>query len=151
MTKFTKIENLLPHQSPMILIDKVINVTEFSIHCQVQINASGLFFDPQLKATPAWVGIEFMAQTIAAWSGHHANEKGQKSPIGFLLGSRYYHSECNEFPLGTTLDIYAEQLMINEGMAAFDCVIKCDGESLVSSQLNVFVPAPDKLKKILNQ
>jgi len=137
-------------ESPMILIDKVIDVTELSIHCQVQINTSGLFFDAQINATPAWVGIEFMAQTVAAWSGYHANEKGQESPIGFLLGSRRYHSECNEFPLGSILDIYAEQLMVNEGMAAFSCLIKCDGDVLASSQLNVFVPAQDKLQEMLS-
>jgi predicted hotdog family 3-hydroxylacyl-ACP dehydratase len=151
MTKFADIEKLLPHQAPMILIDKVIDVTELTIHCQVQINNSGLFFDSRLNATPAWVGIEFMAQTIAAWSGYHANLKGQESPIGFLLGSRRYSSECSEFPLGTTLDIYAEQLMENEGMAAFACTIKCNGKVLASSQLNAFVPAQDKLQKILKK
>ena len=151
MTKFADIETLLPHQAPMILIDKVIDVTELTIHCQVQINNSGLFFDSLINATPAWVGIEFMAQTIAAWSGYHASIKGQQSPIGFLLGSRRYSSECSEFPLGATLDIYAEQLMENEGMAAFACTIKCNGEVLANSQLNAFVPAQGKLQEMLKK
>lgn len=149
MTKFADVSVLLPHCSPMILIDKVLDVTELTIHSQVTINETGLFFDRQLKATPAWVGIEFMAQTVAAWSGYHANIKGKTSPIGFLLGSRRYISEYYEFPLGQTLDIYAQQLMENEGMAAFNCTIESNNRVLASCQLNVFIPPQDKLKLIL--
>ena len=151
MTKFADIETLLPHQVPMILIDKVIDVTELTIHCQVQISDSGGFFDPQINAVPAWVGIEFMAQTVAAWSGYHASLKGQVSPIGFLLGSRCYNSECSDFPLGIILDIFAEQVVKNEGLGAFACTIECNGKALASSQLNVFVPAQDKLQKMLQK
>ncbi|WP_354622783.1 hotdog family protein [Psychromonas sp. MME2] len=146
MAKFADISVLLPHKMPMILIDNVIDVTALTIHCQVTINEFGLFFDKQLNATPAWVGIEFMAQTVAAWSGYHANQQGEPSPIGFLLGSRRYHSECSEFKLGETLDIYAEQLLENEGMAAFACRIECNSRVLASCQLNAFVPPQDKLQ-----
>ena len=72
MNKFPCVELLLPHDAPMILIDKIIDVSKLTIHCQVEINAGGMFFDKQINATPAWVGIEFMAQTVAAWSGYHA-------------------------------------------------------------------------------
>lgn len=149
MTKFAHISEFLPHQSPMILIDQLIDVTALSVHCQVTINDSGLFFDPQKKAVPAWVGIEFMAQTVAAWSGYHASQKGLQAPIGFLLGSRRYSSECTLFSEGAVLDIHAQQLMESDGMAAFACVIKQDGKELASSQLNVFLPSPDKLQQIL--
>lgn len=149
MTKYVDVSELLPHEAPMILIDKVLDVTELSIHTQLTITDSGLFFDQQMNAVPAWVGIEFMAQTIAAWSGYHATQQGLSVPIGFLLGSRRYMTECSEFVLGDVLDIYAEQLMENEGMAAFSCTIKCNGQELASSQLNVFAPSQDKLQSIL--
>lgn len=149
MTKFAHIHELLPHQAPMILIDHLLDVTALSVHCQVTINNTGLFFDAQKKAVPAWVGIEFMAQTVAAWSGYHALQKGLQAPIGFLLGSRRYISECALFPEGAVLDIYAQQLMESDGMAAFACVIKQDGKELASSQLNAFMPSTDKLKEIL--
>ncbi|WP_372881579.1 hotdog family protein [Psychromonas sp.] len=148
---YSDISELLPHKAPMILIDKLVDVDELSVHCQVKIDDSGLFFNKQMSAVPAWVGIEFMAQTVAAWSGYHANTQGETPPIGFLLGSRRYNAECSEFTLGSVLDIYAEQLMENEGMAAFACRIECNEQVLARSQLNVFVPSPEKLKSMLGE
>ncbi len=149
MTKIAEISELLPHKAPMILIDKVLAVTELSVHAQVTISESGLFFDKQINAVPGWVGIEFMAQTVAAWSGYHAQQNGEQPPVGFLLGSRRYNSECAQFERDCVLDIYAEQLMENDGMAAFACVIKCEGNEVASSQLNAFVPSQDKLQEML--
>ncbi len=149
--KFAHISEFLPHKEPMILIDKLVAVDSLTVHCQVTVSSQSLFFDKQLNAIPAWVGMEFMAQTVAAWSGYQASLRGEKSPIGFLLGSRRYTSECSEFSEGKVLDIYAEQLMENEGMAAFACSIKCDGQELATSQLNAFVPPQDKLQQILGK
>jgi predicted hotdog family 3-hydroxylacyl-ACP dehydratase len=68
MTNFPDIAELLPHDAPMILVDRLIDVQEESVHCQVDIGEHQLFFDNESKTTPAYVGIEFMAQSIAAWS-----------------------------------------------------------------------------------
>lgn len=149
MNKFPDVAALLPHEAPMILIDRVIDVAEITIHCQVDICPDGMFFDRHINGMPGWVGLEFMAQTVAAWSGYHANLKGEPSPIGFLLGSRRYNCECDLFINHQVLDIYAEQLMESDGMAAFMCRIECDGKTIASSQLNAFVPSPDKLEKML--
>jgi predicted hotdog family 3-hydroxylacyl-ACP dehydratase len=149
MNKLPDVATLLPHDAPMILIDKLIDVAELTIHCQVTIDSDGLFFDKKMNGIPAWVGIEFMAQTVAAWSGYHAWLKKQPSPIGFLLGSRRYNSECDIYKQGQVLDIYAQQLMESEGMAAFKCRIECAGKEMASSQLNAFVPAQDKLDEML--
>ncbi len=149
MNKLPDVASLLPHEAPMILIDKLIDVAELTIHCQVNINSDGLFFDKQINGTPAWVGIEFMAQTVAAWSGYHAWLQDKPSPIGFLLGSRRYTTECEVYTQGQVLDVYAEQVMESEGMAAFSCRIECDGKELATSQLNAFVPSQDKLEEML--
>ncbi|MGF1804401.1 hotdog family protein [Aliivibrio sifiae] len=141
--------DLLPHDTPLALVDKLIDVQELSIHCQVIISDKNVFFNHETNAIPAWVGIEFMAQTIAGWSGYHAWKKGNKSPIGFLLGSRKYKAECSEFQQGDTLDIFAEQILENNGMAVFSCYIECNGQQIASSQLNVFVPTEEKLEELL--
>ncbi|MFT6984729.1 MAG: putative hotdog family 3-hydroxylacyl-ACP dehydratase [Psychromonas sp.] len=149
MNNFPDIASLVPHQAPMLLIDKLIAVDELTIHCQVNIGAEGLFFDKQINGVPAWVGIEFMAQTVAAWSGYHAWLQDMPAPIGFLLGSRRYTTECEVYTQGALLDIYAQQLMESEGMTAFLCRIECAGKELATAQLNAFVPSQDKLDKML--
>ncbi len=63
------VNNLLPHEAPMIMIDDMIDVGAKHIHCRVTSKEDNLFFDQEIKAIPGCVGIELMAQTIAAWSG----------------------------------------------------------------------------------
>lgn len=43
-----------------------------NVHCQVTIRSDHLFFDNQHQSVAGYVGIELMAQTIAAWAGYHA-------------------------------------------------------------------------------
>lgn len=149
MSRIPDLIDLLPHDMPLVLVDELIDVQELSIHCQVTISDKNIFFNRETKTIPAWVGIEFMAQSVAGWSGYHAWKKGNKSPIGFLLGSRKYKAECSEFQQGDTLDIFAEQILENNGMAVFSCYIECNGQQIASSQLNVFVPTEEKLEELL--
>lgn len=149
MSKFPDVASLVPHQAPMILIDNLITVDENSIHCQVFIGEKSQFFESKTARVGAWVGIEYMAQTISAWSGYQSFLKGEKSPIGFLLGSRRYNSIPPFFEKGTTLDIYAEKLLENEGMGVFACSIKCAEKELANAQLNVFVPNTQQLEEML--
>ncbi|TKF22705.1 3-hydroxydecanoyl-ACP dehydratase [Vibrio genomosp. F6] len=141
-------DQLLPHSAPMILVDRAISVESESIHCQVDIGDHCLFFNPETQTTPAYVGIEFMAQSVAAWSGYHARLKGEEPPIGFLLGSRRYQTHCDEFKQGQTLDIYAEQLMEDNGMAVFTAKLEYQGKLMAQCQLNVYVPSEQKLKEM---
>ncbi|MGO2342614.1 hotdog family protein [Vibrio litoralis] len=145
------IADLVPHQAPMILVDKLIAVDQQSIHTQVMIKADELFFNQESQSVPGYVGIEYMAQSIAAWSGFQAWQQGEPPAIGFLLGSRRYQSECSEFPLGETLDIYAEQVMENNGMAVFQCRIEVQAKTLASAQLNAFVPSPEQLNAMQSE
>ncbi|KHD26212.1 3-hydroxydecanoyl-ACP dehydratase [Vibrio caribbeanicus] len=148
MTSYPCISQLLPHDEPMILIDQAIDIQHDSIHCQVDIGPKNPFFDTQSKTVPAYVGIEFMAQSIAAWSGYHAMKKGEQPPIGFLLGSRRYTSHCDTFQAGSRLDMYAEQLMEDNGMAVFSARIEIDSQVVASCQLNVYVPSQEKLEEM---
>ena len=149
MTEYPDLALLLPHQAPMILIHKLVHANELSVHCQVKIDANNLFFDGQLAAVPSWVGIEFLAQTISAWAGYHAYLENRTPTVGFLLGSRSYKTSCDLFAENMILDLYAKQLMENEGMSAFACRIECQGKELITAQINVFSPPPAQLEKML--
>lgn len=146
---FPSVASLVPHDDPMILIDNLIDVDETTIHCQVFISERSQFFDQGNKTIAAWVGIEYMAQTISAWSGYQSFLKKEPSPIGFLLGTRRYTAESDLFLDGDVLDVYAEKLMESEGMGAFSCSIKCKNNVLATAQLNVFVPNSEQLEEML--
>lgn len=145
------IHQLIPHQAPMILVDRLIDVGDEHIHTQVDIQSSNLFFDESSQTVPAYVGIEFMAQSIAAWSGYQAWKQDVEPSIGFLLGTRRYHCQHAQFSLDTTLDIHAEKVMENNGMAVFQCIIEQQGKEVASAQLNAFVPSKTQLHDMLGQ
>lgn len=149
MTSIPHLHQLLPHDAPMVLVDELIDVGEEHVHCQATISEHCIFFNPDSRTIPGYVGIEFMAQSVAGWSGYHAWLQGEASPIGFLLGSRRYQTNCSAFKEGDVLDIYAERLMESNGMAVFSCRIECLGKELASSQLNAFVPPQEKLDQML--
>lgn len=148
MPEIPTIDKLVPHDNPMILVDRAIEIGATSIHSQVDIDKHLLFFNQETLTVPAYVGIEFMAQSIAAWSGYQALKKGEQPPIGFLLGSRRYKAECDHFVQGQTLDIFAEQVMEDNGMAVFKGHIEYQGNTVAQCQLNVYVPSQEKLQEM---
>ena len=62
--KYPPIEQLLPHRPPMILIDRLVWTNGVATVCEVTIGPHSMFI--QAVGVPAFVGIEYMAQTVAA-------------------------------------------------------------------------------------
>ncbi|MDO6498299.1 hotdog family protein [Photobacterium sanguinicancri] len=151
MTKIPHLHQLLPHDTPMVLVDELIDVGDEHVHCQVTIREENIFFNSQTRSIPGYVGIEFMAQSVAGWSGYQAWCNNQSAPIGFLLGSRRYDSDYSQFDEHNVFDIFAEKVMENNGMAAFACRIEHQGTVIAKSQLNAFVPTEQQLDQMLNR
>ena len=150
MNKVPALSELLVHQAPMILIDDLVDAGKEHIVCRVTIRKSGLFFDLESRTVPGYVGIEFMAQTVAGWAGYQAWRVGEKPAIGFLLGCRSYQCEKAAFDEGTVLDIHAELIMKSDTMAAFRCSIQHKGERWATCELNVYEP-PKNVQTELNR
>ncbi|EIK96905.1 hypothetical protein PMM47T1_09606 [Pseudomonas sp. M47T1] len=133
------VAELLPHAGDMILIDHVESFDEDNIHTHVSVRAGGLF-SREDGSLPAWVGVELMAQTVAAYAGCRARQNGQPVELGFLLGSRKYECNVEHFPLGSTLHIHALRSLEDEsGMGVFECHLSGPGIQ-ASARLNVYRP-----------
>ena len=61
------ITELLPHDPPMVLIDRVVSYQNDFVHCQVTIHQDSPFC--KNGSVPSYIGIEYMAQAAAAWNG----------------------------------------------------------------------------------
>jgi predicted hotdog family 3-hydroxylacyl-ACP dehydratase len=134
-----KIEDLVPHSPPMVLIDKIVSFSDTKLCAEVHITSASQFFDANLKGVPVWFGLEYMAQSIAALAGIHAKVKSQAVKLGFLLGSRRYNIIQDHFSVGNVYQVNIEQLYKDDsGMGCFNCKISCGQEVLVTSKLNVF-------------
>ena len=91
---------LLPHAGDMILIEQILSFDEEQIHTRLTVKPGGLFSLPD-GSLPAWVGVELMAQSVAAFAGCHARQKGNPVALGFLLGTRKFECNVEAFPAGS--------------------------------------------------
>jgi predicted hotdog family 3-hydroxylacyl-ACP dehydratase len=133
------IAELLPHAGDMILLDGVEAFDAESVDTVLSVRPGGLFNGPD-GSLPAWVGVELMAQSVAAFAGCQARAAGLPVELGFLLGTRRYHCDVAAFPVGAVLRIRAvRSLQDDNGMAVFECRLEGPG-CCAEARLNVFRP-----------
>ncbi|HCS42424.1 MAG TPA: 3-hydroxylacyl-ACP dehydratase [Pseudomonas sp.] len=130
---------LLPHAGDMIFIEQILSFDDEQIPPRLTVRPGGLFSRPD-GSLPAWVGIELMAQSVAAYAGCHARQRGDAVELGFLLGTRKFECNVEHFPAGTELTIHGlRSLEDDNGMGVFECHINAPGIH-ATARLNVFRP-----------
>ena len=133
------IAELLPHAGDMIFIEQILSFDDEQIYTRLTVKSEGLFNLPD-GSLPAWVGVELMAQSVAAFAGCHARQKGNPVELGFLLGTRKFECNVQAFAAGSELSIHGlRSLEDDNGMGVFECHIHGDGIH-ASARLNVFRP-----------
>lgn len=141
---YPPIEELLAHRGNMLLVDRVLQREGNTIRVLARTDPAAWYAVAD-GAMPAWVGIELMAQAVAALVGLSAYETGQPPRQGMLLGSREYRSSRPAFPAGTDLVVVATEVFKEDnGLAAFDAAIELDGEAVARATLKVYEPADFK-------
>jgi predicted hotdog family 3-hydroxylacyl-ACP dehydratase len=122
-TPFPPIEDILPHRGTMLLLDAVTAFTDESIAVTAHVHADAWYADAD-GAMPAWIGVELMAQAIAAHVGLLAIRAGGHALPGVLLGSQRYRALVPAFAANARLRISAKELLrTDEGTAAYECAI----------------------------
>jgi len=128
----------------MRLIDKLLAFDENSASVSVAINEHCEFFQTEQQGVPSYVGIEYMAQCIAANAGANEVASGNSIKLGFLLGTRKYQPSVSYFKCGEVLTITATRLMQDaSGLSVFDCLIIENSEPntvLAQAKVNVYQP-----------
>lgn len=134
------IGDVVPHAGAMRLLDALLHADDDSCTASATVRASQLFVDE--AGMPGWVGIEYMAQTIAAWAGVKDWRAGRRPGIGFLLGSRRYECDVPAFPVASQLTISVRaELTGDNGLGQFACRLALDGREVARANVSVFQPA----------
>lgn len=140
MNNYT-IEQVLPHDHPMIFLDRLVRYDDTSAVCQLTIRTDSHFYNDARQAVPVYAGIEYMAQCIAAFGNAKKLDKAEGVKLGFLVGTRTFKSEVSEFGLGTTLTVFVHQIIGDgPGLSVLDCKIEAEGKLMASAKINVFEP-----------
>ncbi len=138
-TNYPHISTLIPHSGKMILLEKVIYRDAERIDCLMTISVQDPFTN-EYGNVPAYVGIEYMSQGVAAHSSLNKTDKTERGKIGFLLGSRKVELFVQEFFQKQELLISANLVLEQDGFGVFDCDIRNadDGELLVRGRLKFY-------------
>ena len=134
-------EQLLPHAGRMCLLDCIEGYGEDWLRAGVDVDARGLFGGDD-GSVPSWIGVEYMAQTVAAYAGIECLQKERPVSIGMLIGTRRYEAAVPVFNVGWRLDVTV-RLLLRDGdeLAAFDCRIEHGERELVRGDVKAFRPA----------
>jgi predicted hotdog family 3-hydroxylacyl-ACP dehydratase len=151
------VEEVVPHAGVMSLLDRVLDCGEDWLEAEVVINRGSLFAEERSEhqqGVPAWAGIEYMAQAIAAFAGVQRRRRGLEAVVGFLVGTRRYDSSRSHFPFGSRLRVRVErEFQADNGLGVFACEISGEtaegAEFTASAALNVF--QPDNVEEFLDQ
>lgn len=154
MTKYLLPVNYLPHRPPMILIDRVLEVTENSAVCESYVNAEGVLknFLNENGELPSYFTIELIAQTVGVWSGYLAKLHNiDIPPMGMVLGARDLKYPKDHFDKGSALKIKVQKLMDDGAVASFDGEISTEDKSIASGRVNLIRVTDDDLKRLFKR
>ena len=145
MNALPPISELLPHRATMLLLDRVVDFADDTLVAEYAPRADAWYADAgDAGAMPGWIGIELMAQAIAAHVALKKRAAGLPPKMGALLGTRSYRMlrpALASFAAGRPLRIaVAENFRDASGLAAYDCRIEDSAGELAQALLKVYEP-----------
>ena len=145
--KHPPVSSLVPHEGAMVLLSRIVAHDDKETICQTDPETLALFHSGDRVG--AWVGIEVMAQCVAAHAGMLAHRRGELPRIGFLLGSRRVniHQPWMQGTLGVrALRNWGEE----SGLVSFDCALweERTGSTVAAGRLNCFLPSDAELQEM---
>jgi predicted hotdog family 3-hydroxylacyl-ACP dehydratase len=131
---------LLPHASPMMLLDEVVPSGPDRAVARRTVGADDRFAVGG-RGVPAHIAIEWMAQACGIFAGRQAIAAGRPVRFGLLLGTRRFHALRPWFEVGEALTVRAVLVLQEAGMGVFDCAVDdAGGVRRASAQLTTFQP-----------
>ena len=131
--------SLIPHRGRMMLLSRIINynMEERSIEAEYDIREDCLFYDSGAMGLPAWVGFEFMAQTISAFSGINARGKGEAPKRGFVLAVSRLRIDLPFFKNGDKVKIKMREIENLFPVFVFEGEVILDSKKVIEGKLTV--------------
>ncbi len=145
------IESLVPHTGEIVLLDSLVTVSQIALSARTTVRADGLF-NTTPERVPSFIAVEYMAQAMAAWAGHHGLARGEPVRPGLLLGVRDYVASAPYMPVGEALEVTVRQVLETPaGTAVFDAEVT--GQTVhITARLSVLtVESLEDLKRLSSE
>lgn len=131
-----RLEDVLPHRPPMVLLDEIVSVDEKDRSLVATATARG-------EWSENWSAIELMAQAAAALAGVFDRASGSDRPArpGLLLGTRRITFAVPSFEVGRKYTVTARDVFSDAESASFECTVRDGDAVLASAVLNAYRPS----------
>jgi predicted hotdog family 3-hydroxylacyl-ACP dehydratase len=141
--------SIMPHRGRMLLLSKVnaYDLNEESIEAEYSITEDCLFYDPVLAGVPAWVGFEFIAQTVSAYLGIKTRARGEPIKIGFVLGVSQMRIELPFFSAGSII-IKAKEFECMDPLYIYTGEIYIEGRKVLEGKITVMEVSDEKAQSM---
>lgn len=136
--------DVVPHSSRMLLLDTILSADATSLTAEARVRDDNPF--ARDGAVGAWIGVEYMAQAIAAFEGCRAREHGAGPKVGFLIGSRHYSCSAPAFPVGTSLEVRIVRQWEEGGLGLFEGTLR---GGAITAEASISVYQPDDARAFL--
>jgi len=145
-----EIFSIMPHRGRMLLLSRITgyDLNERVIEAEYDVTNECIFYDSSAEGVPAWVGFEFIAQSIAAFSGIRDRAKGKPPQIGFVLAVSKLCMELSFFKPGSIITIKAKEIENMCPVYVFEGEIFLDGKKALGGKLTV-IEVDDETEKRL--
>ncbi|MGC7559760.1 hypothetical protein [Pasteurella sp. PK-2025] len=143
----------LLHQSPMLLVDEIQQVSENDIEVTIKLGEKQRLFVDKNQQIPVWISVELMAQTIGTWAGIQGKiQHNTEAKIGFLLGARQCKYFVTHYLMDEVLRVEAHLLMQDQRMASFDVkIVNAQNQVTAEGRLTTYQPDEQELTQLLKK
>jgi len=131
-------EMLIPHGSPLRLVDRLLEVENRSGVAEASVRADGVLLGEDGSLDPVAM-IELMAQSYAAVKGYDDLCKGRAVGRGFLVGIRHFSVMGRAF-VGDLLRIRVKTIGMIEGFFVAEGEVLREGQTMATGTLKLWVP-----------
>ena len=117
---------------------RVISHDDKTIIAEVAVKRTSTFF--KNGSIPSWIGVEYAAQAVAAFSCICAKTKGEKKRVGFLLSCRRYQCIQDKFLEGDVIEVHATEEFNDGNMGGYNCALYIKGHEVATVTLSAYIP-----------
>ena len=134
----------------MLLLDELVAATDSSVEASLVVRHDGLFSTSDGRV-PAIVGVEYMAQAVAAFAGVRGIASGEDIKLGLLLGTRNFESSAAYFSVGDRLGVNVSLVLESAaGLAVFDCRVTGPNVSVTARLTVLRIESMDELRSMIS-
>ena len=136
---YPPLHELVPHEPPMLLLERVCDFTEDSVTCEGEITDGCPFVEN--GCVEALVTLELMAQTIAVFVGLEQRRRGaagEQPRVGYLVGAQNVVFRVPSLSVGEQV-LTEARLQWHEGpLARFACRVSDGTRALAEGVLTAY-------------